>query len=128
MTKSKQSSFIAVAAAAVLVLAGCASTPEPPTQSLQAAESAISSAEQARVADFASAELTVAREKLSAARSAVREEEMLRARYLAEESRVHAELAQAQAQELRAKAVNDDMQRSIDTLNEEMKRSGGARQ
>lgn len=111
-----------------LTLSACATTPEPPTRELQAAESAIASAEQDRVATYASAELREARDKLVAARNEVRNEEMVKARYLAEESRVHAELAAAQAEEIKAKAVNDDMQRSIDTLKQEMQRSSGARQ
>ena len=117
----------AAAISGLLALAACATAPEPPTQALQAAESAIVNAEQDRVADYASAELRQAREKLSAARTEVRNEEMVKARYLAEESRVHAELAAAQAEEIKAKAVNDDMQKSIDTLKQEMKRSSGAR-
>lgn len=111
-----------------LVLGACAATPQPPTQALQAAESAIATAEQARVADYASGELTLAREKLTAARRAVRNSEMLQAEYLAEESRVHAELASARAEEIKAKAVNDEMQKSIDTLKQEMQRVTGARQ
>src|SRR5690606_38285196 len=122
------SPVIAAAAVACLIaLSACATAPEPPVQALQAAESAIVNAEQDRVADYASAELRQAREKLSAARAEVRNEEMVKARYLAEESRVHAELAAAQAEEIKAKAVNDDMQKSIDTLKQEMKRSSGAR-
>lgn len=117
-----------VALVGALALSACASTPQPPTQALQAAESAIATAEQARVADYASAELTLAREKLTAARGAVRNEEMLQAEYLAEESRVHAELASARAEEIKAKAVNDEMQKSIDTLKQEMRRVTGARQ
>lgn len=117
----------AAAVAGFLALSACATTPEPPTRALQAAESAIASAEQDRVATYASAELRKAREKLSAARAEVRDEEMVKARYLAEESLVHAELAAAQAEEIKAKAVNDDMQKSIDTLKQEMRRSSGAR-
>lgn len=120
--------FAGVVLAGALVLGACASAPQPPTQTLQAAESAIATAEQARVADYASAELTLAREKLTAARGAVRNEEMLQAEYLAEESRVHAELASARAEEIKAKAVNDEMQKSIDTLKQEMQRVTGARQ
>jgi ribosome-associated translation inhibitor RaiA len=119
--------FIALAAAGLLVLAGCASPPQPPTQALQAAESAISNAEQARVADYASAELTTARQKLALANTAVRNNQMVQAEYLAVESRTHAELALARAEELKAKAVNDDMQKSIDTLKQEMQRATGAR-
>jgi len=85
-------------------------------------------AEQARVADYASAELTLAREKLSAARIAVQNEDMLQAEYLADESQVYAELASARAEEAKAKAINDDMQKSIDTLKHEMQRVTGATQ
>lgn len=117
----------AVTIAGFLALPACATAPEPPTQALQAAESAIASAEQARVADYASAELLQAREKLSAARTAARNEEMVRARYLADESRVHADLASAQAEEIKAKAINDEMRKSIDTLKQEMRRGSGGR-
>jgi hypothetical protein len=110
-----------------LALSACATAPEPPTQALQAAESAIASAEQARVANYASADLRLARDKLAAARTAVRSEEMIQARYLAEESRVHADLASAKAEEIKAKAVNDEMQKSIDTLKQEMQRVSGGR-
>jgi hypothetical protein len=112
----------AAAIAGFLALPACATAPEPPTQALQAAESAIASAEQARVADYASAELRQAREKLAAARTAVRDEEMVR-----EESRVHADLASAKAEEIKSKAVNDEMQKSIDTLKQEMQRVSGGR-
>lgn len=115
------------AVAGLLALGACATPPEPPTQALQAAESAISNAEQSRVADYASAELTIAREKLAAARVAIRNDEMVQAEYLALESRVHAELAYAQAEEVKAKAVNDEMQKSIDTLKSEMQRATGGR-
>jgi hypothetical protein len=94
---------------------------------LQAAESAIANAEQSRVAGYASAELTVAREKLAAARVATRNDQMVQAEYLAVESRVHAELAYARAEEIKAKAVNDEMRKSIDTLKDEMNRASGGR-
>ena len=120
--------FIALAAAGLLALAGCATPPVPPTEALQAAESAISNAEQARVADYASVELSTARQKLALANTAARNDQMVQAEYLAIEARTHAELALARAEERRAKAVNDDMQKSIDVLKEEMKRASGARQ
>ncbi|NHA14637.1 DUF4398 domain-containing protein [Thioalkalivibrio sp. XN279] len=120
--------FIALAAAGFLALAGCATPPLPPTEQLQAAESAISNAEQARVADYASAELTLAREKLALANTAARNDQMVQAEYLAVESRMHAELALARAEELKAKAVNDDMKQSIDTLKQEMQRAAGGSQ
>ena len=120
--------FVALSVTGLLVIAGCATAPEPPTQALQAAESAIASAEQARVADYASSELTTARTKLASANVAALENRMVDAEYLAIESRAHSEVALARADELKAKAVNDDMQRSIDTLKQEMQRATGATQ
>jgi len=119
--------FAAAVVAGILAISACASTPTPPNRALQAAESAITNAERARVADYASTELREAREKLAAAQAAARNEDMVKAGYLAAEAQVHAELATARAEELKAKAVNDDMQKSIDTLKQEMQRTSGGR-
>lgn len=120
--------FVALAAAGLLALAGCATAPVPPIEALQAAESAISNAEQARVANYASADLTMARQKLASANTAARDERMVDAEYLAVESRTHAEVALARAEELKAKAVNDEMLQSIETLKQEMQRATGVTQ
>ncbi|MDO8862109.1 DUF4398 domain-containing protein [Haliea sp. E1-2-M8] len=113
--------------AGVLVLAACASAPQAPNRSLQAAEQAIATAEQARVADYASLELSQAREKLAAARRAVHQEEMIVAERLADEALVEAQLATAKASEIKAKKINDDMQESTRTLILEMRRDTGIR-
>lgn len=113
---------------AIFMLAGCASAPQPPVQEIQAADLAITRAEQSSVAEYASLELNQAREKVAAARVAVQEEDMIAARHLAEESLVSAELASARTEMLRAREVNDDMQKSIDTLKQEMLRNTGTRQ
>lgn len=113
--------------AGVLVLAACASAPQAPNRSLQAAEQAIATAEQARVADYASLELSQAREKMAAARRAVHQEEMVEAERLADEALVEAQLATAKASEIQAKKVNDDMRESTRTLILEMRRDTGNR-
>lgn len=112
----------------ILSLAACASTPQPPDQEIQAANLAISRAEQSRVADYAALELNQAREKVAAARVAVQEEDMTLALQLAEESRASAELASARTEMLKARKVNDDIQAGIDTLKQEMLRNTGTRQ
>ncbi len=129
VTESKQSRgswlrLVAVAAV-FLMFAACASTPDAPDRELQAAEMAITNAEQARVADYASPELSDARENLSAARRAVEQEEMVLAKRLAQQSRVNAELALAKAEALKAEAINDEMQKSTDALKQEMQRNSG---
>lgn len=120
--------LIATSLAGALTLSGCMSAPKPPTQELQAAELAITTAEQARVADYASPELGQARDKLTAARAAVQEEKMLDAQRLAQQSRVDAELASAKAEAAKAKVVNDEMLKSTDSLKQEMQRNTGAQQ
>jgi hypothetical protein len=118
---------MATLCAGLLLLGACASNPSPPLAQLQAAEAAITNAEQARVADFAAEDLNRAREKLTAANTAVQAEDMVHAVYLADEARVSAELASAKTEMLKAKAVNEEMQKSIDTLKQEMQRNAGTR-
>lgn len=110
----------------VAAVAACASTP-PPTASLQAAQLAISNAERTDASRYASGELSEARSKLASADTAVREQRMLLAERFADESRAEAELASAKTAEVKAKAVNDEMTRSTDTLVEEMQRSSGGK-
>ncbi len=124
----KTGRLIVTAAAGLLMLGACASVPQPPTADLQAAELAIANAERARVADYASVELSEARDKLRAAHSAVEQENMVLARRLAEQSRVDAELASARAETARAGVINDEMRESTDTLKQEMQRNTGDQQ
>lgn len=98
--------------AGILLLGACASTPAPQA-ALQAAEMAITSAEQARVADYAAPELGEARSKLTAARTAIQEKDMVLAERLAEQSRLGAELAIARVEVEKTKAVNDEMRHRI---------------
>lgn len=116
---------LAVAIFSLLSLAACASVPEPPTAALLAAEQAIAAAERDDVTEYATPEITEARSKLNAAHSAVQQEEMVQAERLAHESRADAELASAKAEAGKAKVVNDEMQKSIDTLKQEMQRNSG---
>lgn len=131
LCKARLTTFLSLRLAAVftgvLVLGACASAPQAPNRSLQAAEQAIATAEQARVADYASLELSQAREKLAAARRAVHKEEMLLAQRLADEALVEAQLATAKAGEVQARKVNEDMQESTRTLILEMDRDAGNR-
>src|SRR6202030_3911013 len=111
----------------VLMVAACASTPPAPTASLQAAQLAISNAERTDASRYAPGELSEARTRLASADTAVREQRMIMAERFAEESRAEAELASAKTAAVKAKAVNDEMTRSTDTLVEEMQRSSGDR-
>lgn len=115
-----------VVAIACLLLAACASTP-PPTQQITAAEVAIGHAEQAQVADYASPELSAAREKLTAARAAVVKEDMKTAKRLAEQAALEADLATAKLTAAKAKTVNDEMLKSTSVIKQEMQRNPGVK-
>lgn len=121
----KSAPRVAILALSGALLAACSSPPKAPDQALQAAELAIATAEQARVADYASPELGEARDKLTAARAAVAKEEMLTAARLAEQSRVDAELATAKASAAKAQEVNDELHKNVNTLEQELQRNSG---
>jgi hypothetical protein len=110
--------------ACVSLLAACASLP-PPTSSLQAAQLAITNAEQAEAGRYAPAELAEARAKLTAANSAVSDKKMVEAQQLAEQASAEAQLAAARTGQAKAIAVNDEMKRSIATLYQETQRKSG---
>jgi hypothetical protein len=116
--------YIATLALSGVLLTAC-STPQAPNEALQAAELAIATAEQARVADYASPELGLARDKLTAAREAVIKEEMVSAARLAEQARADAELASAKAEAAKAHEVNDELGKNINTLEQELQRNSG---
>jgi uncharacterized protein DUF4398 len=110
---------------ALLLVAACASTPPAPTATLRAAEQAISNAEQADAARYAAAELGEARTKLASANDAVKEEKMINAERLGQQSRAEAELAAARSEAAKAAAINKELQRGNDALVEETQRNSG---
>jgi hypothetical protein len=116
---------LAAAVTALFILGACASTPPAPTASLQAAQQAISAAEQANAGKFAPNELGAARTRLASANEAVTSKKMIEAERLADQSRADAELASAKTTAVQAKAVNDEMARSTISLVEEMQRNSG---
>lgn len=125
----RRTKFVLLVAVILIVLSGCASwsTP-PPTAAIQAAELAIADTDQARIADYASLELSEARDKLNSARMAVQDDNMALALRLAQESTAEAELASAKADVVKAQEVNDLLKSNIETMKQEMqRRSGGSK-
>jgi hypothetical protein len=112
----------------VVFISGCTSSLPPPTQQIAAAEEALSNAEQARVAEHSLPELQEARSKLSNARAAVQNNEMLLAKRMAEQASIDIKLASAKAELAKAEIVNTDMERGIDVLKQEMQRNTGGLQ
>lgn len=109
---------------ATLTLVACASAPLPPTESLNAARDAIASAEQAEARQYAGAELDEAKQHLAEANQAVAAERMTEAERQAKQARVAAELAMARTEAAKAAAINREMGRGAEALDEEMQRQG----
>ncbi len=104
-----------------MAVAGCSGRAPKTGETLDAADLAVARAEQARVGDYAAADLRAAREKLAAAHETARKAAETKdgklaeqARWLAEEARVDAELASARAQQSKIQAVLMQKQRSLD--------------
>lgn len=114
--------------AGILLLSACASTPPPPTQEMTAAEQSMVDAEQARVSQYALPELQEARAKLAAARTAILNKEMEKARRLALEASAGIKMASAKADLAKAEAVNADMKKNLHILKEELQRTSGEQQ
>ena len=115
-------------AAGALALAACATVPLPPNDAFQAADIAISNAENDHAADYAPLEMRTAHEKISAARADAMqtdEVQVAQARPLADEARVEADLASAKAHLGKAEAVNQELQKNNSTLNQEIQRGPG---
>jgi hypothetical protein len=112
----------------LLLLSACASTPPPPTASLQEARHAIATAEQAEAGRYAPGDLSDARANLASADNAVTAQRMYAAQRLAEESTADAELATAKTADIKANDVNTEMKRSTAILIDELQRSSGVPQ
>jgi hypothetical protein len=127
-TNRLPSSFRLVAgaglAAAMLLLTACATAPKAPLAALSEARVAISMAEKADASRFAGPELGEARQKLAQADDAVTDEHMIEADRLAHQSRAAAELATAMTETVKAEAVNAELRKGLEALNEELNRPG----
>lgn len=88
-------------AAALLILAGCASPPAP--DEMAVANAALSHAVAAGAPEFAAAELAAAREKMNRANQALADKDADRARALAQQVTLDAQLAEARAESEKAR-------------------------
>jgi len=109
------------AAALSLLLAACATVP-PPTAQFAAARAAIQSAEVEGAGQMAPNELSQAREKLTAAQAAAHDDHAERARRLAEQAVVDAQLAQATASAARSRQALSEADAALRALHEEANR------
>lgn len=112
---------LSVLASLFLALAGCASAP-PPTSQMAVAEAAVLSANTASTSESAPRELQIAVDKLAGARQAVARKDFERARQLADEAQVDAQLAEMHAQSARSRKAAQESQDAARVLSEEINR------
>jgi hypothetical protein len=106
-----------------LPLAFACATATPPTDTINAAETSITEAQQADAEPVARLELHMAREHLAQAKAAVEAERYDEARELAEKALVEAQLAEARADSARAQRNVAEIRETIATLRREIDRA-----
>ena len=106
----------------VVVLAGCAGKAPAPDNQVSLATQSIAQAQSSGAVEFAPVELNSARDKLSRAKLAMGKEENIKARRLAEEAMVDANLAEAKARSAKSQKIVDELKESIRVLQQEMNR------
>jgi hypothetical protein len=120
MNSHRHLAYAGVAALAI-ALAACATLP-PPTEHIAATRAAIQSAEVAGAAQASTVELAQARDKRTAAQLAVSANDNERARRLADEALVDAQLAQAKAATARAREGLAQAEAALRAMREETTR------
>lgn len=106
-----------------LLLCGCASPGVAPVEKISTVERAIQEARDSNATVSAPLELRHAEDKLKEAKVAMKEEEFEKARRLADEALIDANLAEATAHSEKAKKTAQEMHDDIDTLRREVERS-----
>jgi hypothetical protein len=106
----------------MVVLAGCAAKTPAPAKQVTLATQSIAQAESSGAVEFAPVELKAARDKLSQAKVAMDKEENLKAKRLADEAMVDADLAEAKARSAKSQKVVEELKESINVLRKEMNR------
>jgi hypothetical protein len=112
---------IGMAAAAVIFMAGCAST-SAPTEQMAVSKAAVSNAMAAGGNQFAPVQLKSALDKMDAAERAMAEKNYELALRLAEQAEVDAKLASEMARSAKAQQASDALQEDIRVLRQEIDR------
>ena len=116
----KKSSLV-IAISGTIGVVGCSSV-QPPTATVSQAQLAIRQADQSKASQYAPLELRKAQEKFAQAEKAMRNEDYLKARRLAEEALVDARLAESKANSEMARRNAAELQKTIESLRAEAQR------
>ena len=106
---------------AALALTACA-TPEQPPEEVAVAQSDLDQALASGAAQHSPDMISSAREKLNAARAAAADGDVERARRLAEEAQLDAQLAMARTDAAEAMAALESVEAGLEALRQELRR------
>ena len=113
---------LSVAAAALGLMAGCASTPAP-TEQMALSRAALDTALSAGGNEYAPLQLQAAMNKMDAAEKALTKEDYAEARKLAEQAEIDANLASAMARSAKAQKASEAVQDDIRVIRQEIERN-----
>jgi hypothetical protein len=119
---SRFSQGAAACAVIAIGLAACVSTPIP-NEKIAVAKESVQRAEQSGAPELAPVEMAAARDKLARAERAAADREAVPANQLAEQANVDARLAEATAQEQRARKAAMEFDASMQALRSESMRN-----
>ena len=124
---SRFSQGAAACAVIAIGLAACASTPIP-NEKIAVAKESVQRAEQSGAPELAPVEMAAARDKLARAEKAAADREAVPANQLAEQANVDARLAEATAQQQRARKAAMEFDASMQALRSESMRNAQSNQ
>ncbi len=124
---SRFSQGAAACAVIAIGLAACVSTPIP-NEKIAVAKESVQRAEQSGAPELAPVEMAAARDKLARAEKAAADREAVPANQLAEQANVDARLAEATAQQQRARKAAMEFDASMQALRSESMRNAQSNQ
>ncbi len=124
---SRFSPGAAACAVIAIGLAACVSTPIP-NEKIAVAKESVQRAEQSGAPELAPVEMAAARDKLARAEKAAADREAVPANQLAEQANVDARLAEATAQQQRARKAAMEFDASMQALRSESMRNAQSNQ
>jgi Domain of unknown function (DUF4398) len=124
---SRFSHRAAACAVIAIGLAACVSTPIP-NEKIAVAKESVQRAEQSGAPELAPVEMAAARDKLARAEKAAADREAVPANQLAEQANVDARLAEATAQQQRARKAAMEFDASMQALRSESMRNAQSNQ
>jgi hypothetical protein len=111
----------------VAAITACATSGDRPYQQIARAEASIEQAQQSRAQQFGASELNAAQDKLAKARAAADNDDNLMAARYAEQAALDANLAIAITRNRQAQLSVEELNRSIETLRQEILRNQSRR-